>query len=370
MKKIIKILVIVFSVIIVFFIGFILALQLFEFKPDDIKELDIQSNSNITSLNINDSITILTFNTGYASLSYTEDFVMDGGSKARMDSKEEVETNIQGIEGILEDENADIYLLQEVDTDSHRSYNINQYERYQDLLDMNSAFAYNYRSIFVPFPLNPSQMMGKVNSGITTFSSFEINEATRIQLPGEFPWPVRLANLKRALLVTRFNISDSDKELVVINAHLSAYDDGDMRVQELEALQNLLAVEYALGNYVIVGGDFNQTFPDALSTYTDQDNYTYLPSYQLSSDELWEAFPLNPSWFNENNFQLISDFLTPTCRLLNQPYDLTNSENNEYYLIDGFIASPNILVNSFQTLDENFIYSDHNPVKITISLIN
>lgn len=368
MKKFVKILLITFSVIIVFLIGFIITLQIFEFRPEDIKTLEIQETDQQVQINSNQTITLLTFNTGYASLSQTEDFVMDGGSKAKMDSLEEVQANIDGISSILSREDADIYLLQEVDTDSKRSYETNQYQHYQSILEMNNAYAYNYRSIFVPFPFNPSQMMGKVNSGITTFSKFQINDASRIQLPGSFAWPVRLANLKRALLVTRLPIVGSDKELVVVNAHLSAYDDGDMRIQELAALQELIETAYNDGDYVIVGGDFNQTFPGALQSYQNQENYQYIPSYEMIEDDLWEAFPLNPTWFNENNFQLIADALIPTCRLLHQPYDTVDLSNNQYYLIDGFITSSNIQVISYETLDEDYMYSDHNPVKITIKL--
>jgi len=368
MKRFLKIAIVFFSVIIVFLIGFIITLQLFEFRPDEVKTLEVNQLDDTVKINKDDTLTIVTFNTGYASLSQTEDFVMDGGKKAKMDSKEEVEENLTGISQILEREQADIYLLQEVDTNSKRSYEINQYEHYQSVLQMNHAYAYNYRSIFVPFPLNPSQMMGKVNSGITTFSAYQIDEATRIQLPGSFPWPVRLANLKRALLITRMPIENSPNDLVVINVHLSAYDDGNMRIQELAKLQEIIQEAYSQGDYVVVGGDFNQSFPGALSNYQDQDNYQYTTTYELKEDNFWEAFPLNPTWFNENNYQLISDALIPTCRLLHQPYDSENLSNNQYYLIDGFITSQNVEVINYQTIDENFQYSDHNPVKITIKL--
>ncbi|QWC00406.1 endonuclease/exonuclease/phosphatase family protein [Mycoplasmatota bacterium] len=369
MRKGFKIAFIVFSVFIIFILGFILTLHLFEYKPEEMTELTIIDGENTSdSLNITSQITALTFNTGYASLSQTEDFVMDGGKKARMDSKSEVEDNIQAIEDILERENADIFLLQEVDVDSNRSYNINQYEIYQESLGITSALAYNYRSIFVPFPINPSQMMGKVNSGLATFTSFETSQATRIQLPGSFPWPVRLANLKRALLITRHPIEDSQAELVVINLHLSAYDDGSMREQELEALQEIMLEEKEKGNYILVGGDFNQTFPDALKSFESQSEYEYHTQYELNSQDLWEAYPLDIEWFNNNQFQLIADALIPTCRLLHQPYDTENHENNQYYLIDGFIVSNNITVNSIETIDEDFKYSDHNPVKITLTL--
>ncbi|MDA3931539.1 MAG: endonuclease [Tenericutes bacterium] len=371
MKKAFKIVLIISTVFIVFIMGFVLTLHLFEFKPENVTELTINDDDkDYSQISTDTSFTVLSFNIGYASLSQTEDFVMDGGSKARMDTIAEVEDNIEGIKSILLRENSDIYLLQEIDVDSNRSYNINQYEIFHETLGLSSSLAYNYRSIFVPFPLNPSQMMGKVNSGIATFSSFETSDANRIQLPGSFPWPVRLANLKRALLVTRHPIDNSESELVVINVHLSAYDDGSMRKLESEKLQEIMLEEKEKGNYVLVGGDFNQSFPSALSSFTNQDDYEYNPLYELNSNDLWEAFPLDPEWFNENQFQLVTDVLIPTCRLLHQPYDIENPENNQYYLIDGFIVSDNINVNGIETLDEDFKYSDHNPVKITITLVS
>lgn len=59
------------------------------------------------------------------------------------------------------------------------------------------------------------------------------------------------------------------------------------------------------------------------------------------------------------------DDTTPTCRLLNQPYD-PESDLTQYYVIDGFIVSPNLQVLSVETLDESFTYSDHNPVLLQV----
>lgn len=369
MKKSIKIILIIFSVFVVFILGFVLTLQLFEFRPEDETILEIRNqDDSYSKVELETIINILTFNIGYASLSQTEDFVMDGGKKGKMDSKAEVEANIEGIKGILTREASDIYLIQEVDTDSKRSYYINQYDVFHNLLAYNSSLGYNYRAIFVPFPVNPKQMMGKVNSGIATFSNFQVTDALRVQLPGSFPWPVKLANLKRCLLISRLPIQGSSAEFVVINVHLSAYDDGTMRKEEMIALQELLNEEQGKGNYVLVGGDFNQNFPDALSSYESESEFEYKELFELKNDKYWEAFPLNPKWFNENNFALYVDALIPTCRLLNRPYDPINKENNQYYLIDGFIVSSNISVENIQTIDEDFMYSDHNPVKISFKL--
>ncbi|MCK5732445.1 MAG: hypothetical protein KAH13_05470, partial [Tenericutes bacterium] len=331
---------------------------------------DNSANSSDNYFDLDTTIKFLTFNTGYASLSETEDFVMDGGEKGRMDTREEVEANVAGITSILERENVDIYLLQEIDVDSSRSYNIDQYDHYKTILGTASVLAYNYRCVFVPFPLNITQMMGKVNSGIATFSDNYSSEAERVQLPGSFSWPLRLANLKRCVLISRFPINGTDKELIVINVHLSAYDDGSMRQEETEALQGIMQAEYDLGNYVVVGGDFNQTFPDAVDITYDSgtDTYTYDYLYELYDENYWQAPPIDGDWFTNNNFQFGIDISVPTCRLLNQPLDKVISTNNQYYSIDGFIVSPNITINNAETLDENFVYSDHNPVKLEITL--
>jgi endonuclease/exonuclease/phosphatase family metal-dependent hydrolase len=168
------------------------------------------------------------------------------------------------------------------------------------------------------------------------------------------------------MMITKYPIKDSNKYLTVINVHLSAYDDGTMRMEEMEALKTLMLEEYDEGNYVIVGGDFNQTFPQAIIENGESD-FEYL--FELKNDEFWQAFPMDGIWFEENDFSFGVDITKPSCRLLHQAYDTENPDNNQYYLIDGFIVSNNLNIDTVETLDENFVYSDHNPVKITINFI-
>ncbi|MBN2504396.1 MAG: hypothetical protein JXB20_03525, partial [Bacilli bacterium] len=128
--------------------------------------------------------------------------------------------------------------------------------------------------------------------------------------------------------------------------------------------------EYEQGNYVLVGGDFNQTFPDAVTiseTTEGTTQYDYL--YELKNPDLWEAFPMESDWFDANGFSFGIDTSLPTCRLLHQPYDTENQDNNQYYVIDGFIISDNIEIITVETVDHDFTYSDHNPVRIEIRLI-
>jgi hypothetical protein len=139
LKRVLKVLLILFIVIIVFAGGFILTLQIFEYNPPSVESLTVEGNRTDEGVNrvlLDTTYKIMTFNIGYASLSATEDFVMDGGTKGRMDSLAEVETNIAGISQILTDAEADFYFLQEVDVDSDRSYNTKQYQIFSDLLAM------------------------------------------------------------------------------------------------------------------------------------------------------------------------------------------------------------------------------------------
>lgn len=296
------------------------------------------------------SFSILTFNTGYGGLGSEADFFMDGGEGVLPESLETVEGNVQGISSIVELADADFVFLQEVDTDSQRSFEMNQWLRYEkELKEYESRFALNYSCEYVPYPLG--EPMGKINSGLATYSSYDIISSTRFSLPNGYTWPNRVANLKRCLLVTRIPIEDSEKQLVLVNVHMEAYDDGNVRDDQLRQLMDFIEEEYAKGNFVIAGGDFNSTFPDS-------------HGYEVEDPEVWTPGIL-PVVFG--GFHYAYDDTNPTCRLLNQAYD-PDSRNTRYYVIDGFLVSPNITVDQVETLDQEFIYSDHNPVLMYFTL--
>ena len=298
------------------------------------------------------SLRILSFNTGFGALDEDADFFMDGGSMVNPDSQTRVEENMRGIEEILRDSDADFLFLQEVDMDSDRTFHLNQWLQYEyDLEDYESRYAPNYVCKYVPYPLN--DMIGEINSGIATYSRYDISSATRYSLPNPFSWPTRVANLKRCMLVTRIATGDENApELVLVNVHLEAYDDGEGKAAQTEQLMEFVEAEYEKGNYVIVGGDFNQLFPGTEREYPLKETSDWTPTGLESLPTGWRyAF----------------DDSTPTCRLLNQPYD-PSSKLTQYYVIDGFLVSPNVKIVSVETLDEGFAYSDHNPVLLEVSL--
>ena len=296
------------------------------------------------------SFSILSFNTGYGGLGQDADFFMDGGQGVLPTDETLVEDNVAGILGILDVSDADFLMLQEVDTDSARSFGTNQWLKYEhELEDYESRFALNYSCDYVPYPF--TEPMGKINSGLATYSSYDIVSATRYSLPVPYAWPTRVANLKRCLLVTRIPIEDSEQQLVLINVHTEPYDDTGIYKEQTKQLVNLIKEEYAKGNFVIAGGDFNQAFPDS-------------DAFPVKDPSFWTPGKLTRL---SGGFRYFCDDSTPTCRLLNQPYD-PDSENTQYYAIDGFLVSPNIIVDDVKTLDYDFLYSDHNPVRLNFTL--
>ncbi len=300
-------------------------------------------------------ISIITWNIGYASLSESEDFFLDGGEKVRPDSIEIVENNLTGISEFIQQNPVDFWLFQEIDEDSKRSYFINQRDYLSTNTHMGSAYAYNFKASYVPFPL---PTIGKVEAGIGTFSMHALENSQRISLPVPFTWPVRTVNMKRCLLLSRVSLSEHGKELVLINLHLEAYDDGEGQRAQTELLMETLQNEYEKGNYVIAGGDFNQWFPTVDKTKYPQDENYWSPGNLTQ-----ESLP-SPEW------QYVFDDSTPTGRSLHAPYDKQQKDSWVHYVIDGFIVSPNITVENVKTLDEGFAHSDHNPVLIEIILEN
>ena len=66
------------------------------------------------------------------------------------------------------------------------------------------------------------------------------------------------------------------KELLVINTHNSAYDsDGTLKAEEMNYLKNFVIAEYEKGNYVVIGGDWNQNPPGFDQNSFNPDGVTY-----------------------------------------------------------------------------------------------
>ena len=350
MKKLLKGLGIVLLVLVLALAGLVGWLTVTEYRPADYETLEISGTPGSRAVAPEEELSILSWNIGYAGLGAEEDFFMDGGTHARPDSQDQVLKYLDGISRTLDELNCQAAMLQEVDIGSHRTYRVDE----RDYLSMGSGVhALNYACDFVPIPLPP---IGRVYSGIyTTTEELVISDAQRVALPCPFSWPVSTANLKRCLLLSYLPIEGNDKELVLVNLHLEAYDDGEGKIAQTNMLKSVIEAEYEKGNYVIAGGDFNQIFPGGLEAYPNTHPENWIPGL-LENDILAEGW------------SFAYDLSTPSCRLLNQPYDPEDTENTQYYVIDGFIISPNVELLQVETIDLGFENSDHNPVQISVML--
>jgi endonuclease/exonuclease/phosphatase family metal-dependent hydrolase len=331
------------------FLLFLLYATIDDFRPDEVTPQPVVCEPDLLSDSL--QIDLLIWNIGYAGLDASMDFFYDGGKQMRP-SREGVRRNIEGIVSTLEPFNSfDFIMLQEVDQDSKRSYHVNEFQEITDhFKGFNTYFGVNYEVGFVPIPV--AEPMGKVTSGLMTLSKQCPVSVERYSFPGNYSWPKKLFMLDRCFLVNRYQL-DNDKVLVIINTHNSAYDNGSLRAQQMTYLREYLMSEYEIGNYVLVGGDWNQTpfglKPELPSHPFDTENLTFVE----------KDYPA-PGW------KWAFDTTLPTNRRVAEPYDRTTSLTT---VIDCYLASPNIDMESIKTIDVDFKYSDHQPVHLQARLL-
>lgn len=349
MKKALKIV----SVVLLFPIGlftiFLVYSTVNNYKPED--------NIQIAKLkghviDVRDTLNVFNWNIGYSGLGDDMSFFYDGGDKTRTTEQRTKENFNAILHELKSNDSIDFYLLQEVDLDSKRSYNINQFDSIADHFpNYSKFFAFNYKVDFVPVP--PNDPLGKTRSGLVSFSMHEPFLVKRSAFKGNYSWPMGIFMLDRCYMVQRFFTSNG-KELLIINTHNSAYDDGSLRKEQMKLLREFLISEYNKGNYVVVGGDWNQMPPN--STFGSEEyNDEHLTRIRIDSDFM----PKGWSW--------VSSEKIPTNRMINEVY---NKETTITSTIDFFLLSPNVESTALKVRDLQFKNSDHQPVIISFKFKN
>lgn len=365
-KKILLSIGIIVGMIILIVGSYVIYISCQFYRIEDKKEL-LVNNNQTEIIQLETEYSISSYNIGFGAYSREFSFFMDTGylngkkitgKSAKAKDKEEVIKNTSGAISIIEYLAPDIMLFQEVDTNSTRSYHVNQKEKIiNQFNNFSNTYASNFHSAYLCYPLFDNH--GKVRSGILTLNKFKVNSTTRYKLPIDESFPTKFFDLDRCFMLQRMEIKDSNKELVLINIHMSAYDEGGVyRKKQLNLLNQVLKQEKELGNYVIVGGDFNHDIAD--------------------SDGCFETKQPKPDWLAimneedlENGYRFASSKENPTCRGAEMPY---TKGVNYTVTIDGFIISENIEIISTQNIvtmnaeDISFMYSDHNPVLFKFKL--
>ena len=353
MKKLLKVIAVIVLALILIIAAVLGVLSAAEYRPADVETVAADSGAEAL-LETGTELTLVSWNCGYGALGDNADFFMDGGKSVYTADRARVEQNLDGIREALKSLDPDLAVLQEVDVNSSRSYGQDERAVLREAMPgASEAFAYNFNTLYVPYPVPP---IGHVESGLYTLSRAKARTAERISLPCPFSWPIRLVNLKRCLLVSRFPVKGTDRELVLVNLHLEAYDSGEGKEAQTRQLVSFMQTEYEKGNYVIAGGDFNQRF-----TNVDQSAY---PVYE----GMWQPGEIDAAAFGEN-FTLLADNTVPSCRSLDRAWAGAEKEGFQFYLIDGFIVSANVRTDEVKTLDLGFAFTDHNPVQLRFTLL-
>jgi len=330
--------------------GFLLYMTLDDYSPE--YKTVISGNNNPTVIADSAELNLFIWNIGYCGLNKEMDFFYSGGKQVYPE-KDVVFANIQGVKAQVKSvQPIDFMLFQEVDKSSLRSHFTNQVDTLSNMFkNYTATFAMNYDVAFVPMPL--SKPMGSVKSGLLTLSKYTPISSVRYSFEGNFIWPKALFMLDRCYMVNRYKLSNG-KQLLMINTHNSAYDTGGLRKAQMIQIREFVEKEYELGNYIIVGGDWNQCAPGFKNNFS-KDKMDF-----ESKLDIEEGFmPVDWTWFYDNR--------EPTNRRNRIDYRQGITATT---VIDFFLLSPNIEANDIQNISNGFTYSDHQPVKATVKLIS
>lgn len=352
-KRIIRIIVIVLITVLVLVLAYAAYLFL-SYKRIGNSELGIV-DGNADMIKPGQDYTAVTWNIGFGAYTADYGFFMDGGTESWAVSKEGLDRNLNQIAAFLKDEQADIYMIEEVDTDATRSYHTDERVPITAVMkDYSYCYNPNFDSPFLMYPI--LQPHGKSKAGMMTFSAFRMTDAERVELPVE-DGLMKLLDLDRCYTKVHVPVEDGG-ELVLYTVHLSAYtSDGTISARQLRMLLNDMQSEYEKGSYCIAGGDFNKDLlGDSSAIFGKADKeYTW-------------AQPIPADMFDGCDLHIVSSLNAenpvPSCRNADGPY-----HSGQFVVTaDGFIVSDNVEVKECSVLDTGFAYSDHNPVRMVFSL--
>lgn len=361
MKKVLNVLKVILIALLVAALAFgIYVITVFAryYRIEDHQALQAEGSATYESVSTDTSYTIFSQNVGFGA--YTADFTffMDGGKSSWAESEESVISCINQAADEAKSHEPDFILFQEIDIDSTRSYHVDESVLLTDALDGYAhTFAKNYHSAFLFYPL--IQPHGASNSGILTYSKYDITGGERRSLPISDSFS-KILDLDRCYSISRIPV-DNGKELILINLHTSAYGGSDeIRRGQTQMLMEDALREYQAGNYVIMGGDFNQDFTgDSFAYFNPEANgdYGWAQPFldELIPDGLSKAL-------DYSNGEYIS-----TTRNCDIPYD---PDKSIQVIIDGFIVSDNVQIDYLENVQLDYRYSDHNPVVMQFTLLD
>ncbi len=309
---------------------------------------DLEIRADGPSTNAPRTLDLMIWNLGYGGLGEGSDFIADGGTHYFPPSSAAVHANLDGIEAVLREQSepTDVFLFQEIARGGPANYWNNLQRRVdQTLTNRNSIFFADFKTRLMPWPL-------AMTHGQAIYSDYAIADPDVVALPAE---DTSIFGVKRryASVVARLPM-EGGGSWTIASVHLAAFDpDAAVRTRQLRDLLTWAEAEYARGQHVVLGGDWNFQIAETSFPHTTEERFLF-----------W-LFPFPQDALPEG-WRIAADGSIPSVRTNHQAYV---AGENYATTIDGFIVSPNVAVEAVHGVNLNFRHSDHQPVRIRVRAV-
>ncbi len=298
--------------------------------------------------------TVLTYNIGFGAYTPDYSFFMDGGKYSWAKSRESVLADVAGAGTLMGSYDPDFAFIEEIDTDSTRSYHVNE----SGVLDRYFPSYYridavDYDSAFLILPLY--QPHGFCRAQMSMYSRYPIGSAERRSFPVSTGLS-KFFDLDRCYSVSKIP-TENGHELCLYMLHMSAYgSDDSIRKEQVAMMCDDMGADIKAGNYVICGGDFNHDLKAAWGKQGEVSWACPFPKQDL---------PQGLSFYIDTIPEKEKAAMPDSAR----NDDIGYTKGVTYTVtLDGFIISDNIKVDSYKVVDNEFLFSDHEPVVMDFRL--
>ena len=181
------------------------------------------------------------------------------GDRVQM-SEAEVEENMAGLYGMLNELDPDVLMVEEIEVNSRRSAYYNMVQGILDNTDLNyGAYHESWDSRYIA-----SEGLGRMNLGMAMFSKYPIDKAENIKQEERTDLDALTHPFYIKRVIGRSELAlGEDRRVAAYVVHTEAYDvDGTKQKQIAQIFEEVL--ESAKELPVLVGGDFNELPPTAV----------------------------------------------------------------------------------------------------------
>lgn len=236
-----------------------------------------------------DKLTLVTYNMGYASGQKNNKEVL---------SPDEAKQNLEDIIRVLQEADADIIALQEVDFNSARTFKTNQMDAIAKALNMPyAAHVTTWNLKYLPFPYWPPQRhFGQVLSGQCLLSRYPIidQKVYKFSKPKENQFWYNWFYIDRVM--QEVTVQLGDRLAKVWNVHLEAFQDAT-RLEQAKFVSERVREDAASLKFAL--GDFNSksfSINDPQYQHDAESLKLFQSASGLRNAETGDVFYTIPSW--------------------------------------------------------------------------